>query len=477
MGFRSRRRHRGHHQGGGGHHGGFGGGEPNGLQPGDDVGNRKNFKMAIVPPDDIGNRKDPEEAEWIPDEDVGNRIDIAPTHEISGVLLDLDPKRRRRRPKGAAPIERVGRYLVGGVNPIIAGGNGRPPVPVEEQEETPEASLDRSLDRSHERTGRERGDRDGRDGRDSRRRRFEQVDGVQAQEVNERRAQRFFDFEEDDRFEYTLKTPAEQKRQEAEAIVASITREAGREAVVVGLLIEDGDKPKILVTTEEKGPGTDPLFVMGNAALMSLNYLVNKIVNRFPEDRIRLAILPAGDERLYRESLAQHRQRHPAGAVNAPAAAHTPTILPTGVPTDLPNGPPSVPPSVPPTNAVASPPTALDTGSVTVSAGASAGVSAPPQVEAPAPSPRRTKAATARSDEGDAPADVEATEKKAVRGRKKKADAEIVSVAAEPEPARPRRSRPVPAHEAHEVPAEKAAPRSRTRRSAPAIEVVRAKRT
>src|ERR1043166_5360970 len=126
MGFRKHRR-RGGGGGGGGfggqphpHHHGFGTGEPNGLQPGDDVGNRRSFKQVIVPPDDLGNRRDPEEAEWSPEDNVGNRIEAAPTHELSGTLLDLDGKRRRRRPKGVSAPERVGRFFVGGVNPLIA---------------------------------------------------------------------------------------------------------------------------------------------------------------------------------------------------------------------------------------------------------------------------------------------------------------------------------------------------------------------
>ena len=43
--------------------------------------------------------------------------------------------------------------------------------------------------------------------------------------MHERRAQRFFDFDEDDRFEYALKTPAGDKRAEAEQIVRRIVEE------------------------------------------------------------------------------------------------------------------------------------------------------------------------------------------------------------------------------------------------------------
>jgi hypothetical protein len=213
MGFRKNRRHRG---GGGG--GGGGGqhahandgrswtGEANGLQPGDDVGNRKSFKPVIVPPDDLGNRRDPDEEEHVPEDNIGNRVDASPTHELSGILLDMDPKKRRRRPKGSAPVERVGRWLVGGVNPIIAGGNQRPNQPPPED---PYANDDAEQHQQQQAPGQQQQQQQQgqwqqqqrRPERESPKKRFEQVDGHAAQEVNERRAQRFFDFDEDDRFE------------------------------------------------------------------------------------------------------------------------------------------------------------------------------------------------------------------------------------------------------------------------------------
>lgn len=346
MGFRSRRRHRSDK-------GNFNWtGEANGLQPGDDVGNRKSFKPVLVPPEDIGNRRDPDEEEEIPREDVGNRIEANPTHELSGILLDLDPKKRKRRAKGGnAPIERVGRYVVGGVNPLIAGGNRPlPPAPEFSDDDRSNDGQDNDRDDSQD----DRGDRQGRGDRQDRqdrgqddrgdqprrserKRRFEQVDGAVAQEVSERRVQRFFDFEEDDRFEYNLKSTPDQKRSDALRFVDDVLREAGRNAVIHAKVIDDGDKPKLLVTIEEKGPharvpaervgegSADPLFVLGNGALLSLNYLVNKVVNRYPDDRIRLAVLPASDEALYLAALAEHRkqQRIKAGETAATVAALT----------------------------------------------------------------------------------------------------------------------------------------------------------
>lgn len=338
MGFRSRRRHKGGGGGGGGHGGGGQAfawtGEANGLQPGDDVGNRKSFKPVVVPPDDIGNRRDPDEEEDIPFDDVGNRIDANPTHEVSGILLDLDPKKRKRRAKGTqAPIERNGRYVVGGVNPIIAGGN-RPPPPMPEEAYEPQQQQQRE---PREPRVPQQQPQQQQQPRAEKKRRFEQVDGNAAQEVSEKRAQRFFDFDEDDRFEYALKSTPEQKRKEALRFVDDILRECGRNANVHARVIEDGDKPKLLVTIEEKGPharvtrlgegANEPLFVMGNGALLSLNYLANKVVNRYPDDRIRLAVLPASDEPLYLESLDEHQKRKRAEAEGAPLVTQPVAVL------------------------------------------------------------------------------------------------------------------------------------------------------
>jgi hypothetical protein len=334
MGFRSRRRHKG---GGGGHGGGHGGGgqgfawtgEANGLQPGDDVGNRKSFKPVVVPPEDIGNRRDPDEDDDVPFDDVGNRVEANPTHEVSGILLNMDPKKRKGRAKGqnAAPPERVGRYIVGGVNPLIAGGNRMPPQPPPEEHSAEVHAF-------------ERPERPERQPQPEKKKKFEQVDGRAAQEVSEKRVQRFFDFEEDDRFDYTLKSTPEQKRAEALRFVDDVLRESGRNAIVQARIIEDGDKPKLLVTIEEKGPhgklpaeripadASEPLFVMGNAALMSLNYLANKVVNRYPDDRIRLAVLPASDEKLYLESLEEHQKRARAEATAATTVSAPSSVSP-----------------------------------------------------------------------------------------------------------------------------------------------------
>ena len=89
--------------------------------------------------------------------------------------------------------------------------------------------------------------------------------------------------------------------------------------------LEDGDRPKVLISIDEKGVADqveknqlspragEPLFALGNAALMSLNYLVNKVVNRYPDDRIRLAILPKMDAEQYLNALKAHQKLRKAG--------------------------------------------------------------------------------------------------------------------------------------------------------------------
>ena len=318
-------------------------GEPNGLQPGDDVGNRvKKDAQAQLPPDDIGNRRGKGSDDALPPDDIGNRVDASPTHDLNGVLSDLGGRRKKKRSGG--PLQRNGRYFVGGVNPLVSDVTFRANQALDIQDERFAAEKQRlkeeraqnpdALD-DEEGTGRKRRRRRRRDGRES-------VDGSAATEVNARRAQRFFDFVEDDRFDYTLKSPAEEKRAAAEACVKAVVEGAGRDALVKALLIEDGTRPKVLVTIKENGPAASlpkerrsetadqPLFVLGNAALMSLNYLANKIVNRYPSDRIRLTILPASDSKVYLESLVAHMKARAASSQGAeqtaPEAAPEPAV-------------------------------------------------------------------------------------------------------------------------------------------------------
>lgn len=88
---------------------------------------------------------------------------------------------------------------------------------------------------------------------------------------------------------YQLKSDPEEKRSAAEQVCTEIVRHSGREAEVKAELTEENGQPKVVVLVDEKGPGS-PLFTRNSAALSSLNFLTNKIVNRFPDDRIRLVV-------------------------------------------------------------------------------------------------------------------------------------------------------------------------------------------
>ena len=284
-------------------------GEPNGLNPGDDVGNRINQKAQAYVPDDIGNRADDNQENKKLADDVGNRIDAMPTHELSGALSFLyeGGKKGRRKPKGVTQV-RVGRYVAGGVNPLVVSDQPRA------QKAQEAARL------SHQQSS---GDGEGDEGRNKKRkrRRREGADnGADTGGLNEKRAARFFDFEEDDRYAYQLKSSPDSKRVAALSTVENVLLFSNRLATCTGTLLEDGDRPKILISIDEQGVGDridtaklsskagEPLFALGNAALMSLNYLVNKVVNRYPDDRIRLAILPKDDAKHYLNALKEHQK-------------------------------------------------------------------------------------------------------------------------------------------------------------------------
>lgn len=314
MAHRSRRRHRSPFVG-----------DPNGLNKGDDIGNRRPKNAPPPPPDDIGNRKEKSSGqERLPD-DVGNRIDAPPTHEASGILNEIAGPRRRK--KRTSPLVRVGRYFAGGINPLVSTTTGRAQKASEEayekqkQEQRERRESDRDASRQDDAHA---ADTQGADAQDASaadeggKKRRRNKSGDERPDINARRARRFFDFSDDDRFDYKLKSTTEEKRSEALFAVTSVVEGAERAATVLALLLEDGDRPKVLVTIEEKGPaacvpkerrGEDaesPLFVLGNAALMSLNYLTNKIVNRYPDDRIRLAILPKENAVEYLDAFEEH---------------------------------------------------------------------------------------------------------------------------------------------------------------------------
>ncbi len=283
-------------------------GNSNGLHPGDNVGNRRSFKEIRVPADDIGNRNDFGKRLDLVRDDIGNSIDLAPTHSLNSSMVGADGKTRRRKEDMANTI-RVGRYIVGGVNPVVAGGN----------QFAQNESMDHEGPDSAYSADNEAGEGDAQGFRQNKRHKkhkneFRGSETGPLGESAERRLKRLFDFDEDDRFEYVLSSDPEQKRLAAEETVKSILEKSGRLAEVTSVLLKNDSRQSVLVVMDEKGlhpsissgnrseNADKPLFVRGSVELTALNFIVNKIVNRYPNDRIRLAVLPKIDEEEYLKS-------------------------------------------------------------------------------------------------------------------------------------------------------------------------------
>lgn len=213
-----------------------------GNNPGDSVGNRRSIKDIRVPNDDIGNHLEIFRTNENTPDNLGNSVDIAPTHQLSGITY--------RKKSDAVPLVRMGRYLVGGVNPAVAGlAHLIPEPPV--QEAPAQASAQTPA-----------GPGPGTD----------------------KRLRRLFEFDEDDRVEYTLTSTPEEKRAQAELAVKTIFEAGGLAAGITATLEQSETKTSVSVTVDS------PVFKTGELPLAALNFLVNKIVNRLPSDRIRLVV-------------------------------------------------------------------------------------------------------------------------------------------------------------------------------------------
>ncbi|MEI6805325.1 MAG: hypothetical protein WCK49_02325 [Myxococcaceae bacterium] len=210
-----------------------------GNNPGDSVGNRRSIKDIRIPNDDVGNHLEVFRTNENTPDNLGNSVDIAPTHQLSGITY--------RKKSDAAPLVRMGKYLVGGVNPAVAGLAHlipEPPAPPAPQENS----------------------------------------GAPAAPATDKRLRRLFEFDEDDRVEYTLSSTPEEKRAQAESAVNTIFETGSLTAEITATLEESEEKSSVLVLVNS------PVFKTGELPLAALNFLVNKIVNRLPSDRIRLAV-------------------------------------------------------------------------------------------------------------------------------------------------------------------------------------------
>ena len=230
-----------------------------------------------MPPEDIENRKPPDEDRVKLPDDHGNRVESSPTHTFSGVLSELDGKRKKRRRMGP-PLVRMGRYYMGGVNPLVSGN----PFYVQQAAEA------ERKERESERAAMAA--------------QIAEEEHKRKAELWEKKAKRLFDFDNEGRFEYKLKSDPEEKRETAEDLIAQIMRLGGLANQVKASLVGNEKFPHVMVTIQEEG---ETVFHKGSSALLSLNFLVNKIVNRYPDDRIRLAVLPIDEEENFRQLLTE----------------------------------------------------------------------------------------------------------------------------------------------------------------------------
>jgi hypothetical protein len=137
----------------------------------------------------------------------------------------------------------MGKYLVGGVNPAVAGlAHLIPePAPLPPPQEASAPATDKRL-------------------------------------------RRLFEFDEDDRVEYTLTSTPEEKRVQAELALKTIFETGAVVAEITASVEESETKTSVSVLVNS------PVFKSGELPLAALNFLVNKIVNRLPNDRIRLVV-------------------------------------------------------------------------------------------------------------------------------------------------------------------------------------------
>ncbi len=207
-----------------------------GLDSGDGVGNRKSQKEIQIPHDGIGNYISSEERAYEIPDNLGNSIDSAPTHQLNSAY---------RKKSEQAPHQRMGRYIIGGVNPVVAGLSHL--IPVEQPAQQAEKPADK-------------------------------------QDKNDKRLKRLFDFDDEGNAEFTLTSTPEEKRAQAELALQTIFEAASSSADITVTLDSANDKPSVLATVKST------LFKPEELPTAALGFLVNKIVNKMPNDRIRLAL-------------------------------------------------------------------------------------------------------------------------------------------------------------------------------------------
>jgi len=252
--------------------------ESDGLQAGDSIGNRQRFSETRLSADDIGNRILASETLEVVRDDIGNSIGGAATHMQSGILAGMDGRSRRRREGGSEA--RGGGYAVGGVNPVVSGNNALVSLFAPAKEETIVAGAAQARPETENR-------------RNPAAKRPEK-----SPESTDRWLKRLLEFEDDERSEAPTNVDPKKKATQARAVLSDIFEKAGIMAAIGTQVTTDetSGRPLVLVSFEDIDVSPDPkarlsnVFAENSLSLLALNFLLNKIVNRVPQERVKVSV-------------------------------------------------------------------------------------------------------------------------------------------------------------------------------------------
>jgi hypothetical protein len=256
--------------------------ESDGLQPGDSVGNRQKFSETRISADDIGNRLSGSDVAQIPRDDIGNLVGGAATHLHSGILAGMDGRNRRRRD----PNESRGGsgYAVGGVNPVVSGNHA-----LVSMYATAKAEESNDDERPQARAPSERPEGDAR---------RPQRKSEKGAESSDRWLKRLLEFDDDERSETPSTGDPKLKAAQARTVLSEIFEKAGVMAAIGTQVNADpaSGRSSVVVSFEDIDLSVEPssrlstVFGENSLSLLALNFLVNKIVNRVPEERVKVSV-------------------------------------------------------------------------------------------------------------------------------------------------------------------------------------------
>lgn len=258
--------------------------ESDGLQPGDAVGNRQKFSETRISADDIGNRLSAADTSDPVRDDIGNSVGGAATHMQSGILAGLDGRRRRQ---GGGGADSRGGYAVGGVNPVVSGNHALVSMfaapKTEESQDNPVQPRTSPI--------REASSTDAQGRRPQRK-------NEKGSDNADRWLKRLLEFDDDDRLDAPTNSDPKQKAAQARTVLSEIFEKAGVMAAIGTQVTTDpaGGRPSVLVSFEDIDMSIDPnsrlstVFAENSISLLALNFLVNKIVNRVPEERVKVTV-------------------------------------------------------------------------------------------------------------------------------------------------------------------------------------------